>query len=180
MEITQILDILIGVLFLLAVGIGLYRGLIRMVARFAAVLVAWLAAAVLAGALKERLAEQWLLPALEKQVAQGGLELLPESSLSAVAGQISYVLLFLVIFTIAQLLLIMAINVLEIIDDIPIVGLANRLGGAVAGFFWIFLILCLLGELFFGLLPEDVLKSWGFTAEAIQKTILLKSFVGKS
>lgn len=176
MTITEISDIIIAILFVQAILTGWFRGLVRMVARLAAVFVSWLAASAVANAMKEGLARQYFLPMLLERVESGGWQSAAEPVLLTAAEQIAYVLVFLIVFCVLEFLLIHLVNLLKIIDEIPLIGLVNRLGGAIAGFFWIFFVLVLIGSIFFGMLPGDLLAGWGFSREAVEQTVLLKSF----
>lgn len=176
MEITTIIDIIIAILFLQAIFTGFFRGLVVMVARLVAALVAYFGAMLAAESLKSVIADQWILPALTSRMEQGS-QFLAGFALEKAAGGLSYLVVFLVVFTLLQILFRCAINLLKVVDRIPMIGMLNRLGGAIAGFFLVFLILFLIGNLFFRLIPEELLRNWGFTQKAIRDTIFLQSFV---
>ena len=64
----------------------------------------------------------------------------------------------------------------EFMQNIPVIGKINKAGGAIVGFLITFIILYVVGNALFTLLPQTMLDGWGFTKEAIAKTYLLQIF----
>ena len=100
--------------------------------------------------------------------AQNGMEL--------AAQGIAYYLLYAIVFTIAMVILGRLIGLFHIVDHIPVIGKINKAGGAIVGFLITFIILYVVGNALFTLLPQTMLDGWGFTKEAIAKTYLLQIF----
>lgn len=174
MAITHILDIAIIIIFLFAILGGFFQGLICMAARVVAAILSYFLAVFAATAGNKALAEQYFIPFLQKKSAAEGW---PESTIDFMAEQLAYTLIFALVFLILGILFSRLIVLLKLVDRIPVVGQVNRLGGAVVGFFGVFLLLFLMGQLFFGLVPSQILLDWGFTKKALEDTILLHSFV---
>ena len=85
-------------------------------------------------------------------------------------------MLFRSVFTIAMVILGRLIGLFHIVDHIPVIGKINKAGGAIVGFLITFIILYVVGNALFTLLPQTMLDGWGFTKEAIAKTYLLQIF----
>lgn len=177
MKITEIFDVIIGGGFLVSVLLGYHRGLILTVARVAAMVAAYIGARSLAVMSQGILGHQLLLPVLEKQLEGSYPGSLVENAITNAADGIAYSLVFCIAFFILELILLRLINGFKLVDHIPVVGKINKLGGAVIGFLWVFLLCLLLCNIFFTYIPKELQHSMGFTEEAIRETILLNVFV---
>lgn len=162
---------------IIAVLTGYFRGLILSVARIVAMIVSYLGAAFVATAGKQWVGS-WICSAvLQGQDPDSLFGTLAQPVLQETGEGIAYTVLFFVAFLLLEAVLLHVVNLLKLVDHIPVVGKLNKLGGAVAGFFWMFLICLLLGNVFFSYVPKEVQKEMGFTKKAIKETILLNVFV---
>jgi hypothetical protein len=80
-------------------------------------------------------------------------------------------------FALLQFVFANVIRTLKLVDRLPIIGRLDKLGGAVLGFFWVFLLCLFLGNIFFTYVPEGLRHLWGFTDRAVENTVLLNAFV---
>ena len=99
-----------------------------------------------------------------------------EEALTAAAEGISYTLVFAVMFSVLQFVFLLLVSALRLVDHVPVLGKLNKLGGAVLGFFWMFLLCLLLGNVFFTYVPKELRHQWGFTKKAVQNTVLMCVF----
>lgn len=177
MPVTTMLDYGIGILLIVSVIIGYHRGLVLTIARVIALAVSYVGAGMTANILKGSVGHLIASSLLEKQTADSMLGALAQPALEAAAEGIAYSVLFFIAFFVLELVLMHLVNVLKVVDHIPVVGKINKLGGAVVGFFWVFLILLLLGNVFFTYIPKEVQHQMGFTRKAVKETVLLNVFV---
>lgn len=84
-----------------------------------------------------------------------------------------------VFFLIAAAALGKAVQVLKIVDWIPVVGFLNRAGGAFIGFITAFFVFHILLGFLFQAVPQEFWERWGLTQEVIDRTYLLKAFLGR-
>lgn len=167
----------IGVFFLLSVVVGYHRGLVLTIARLVAMAAAYIGARSMAVLCRGILGQEFLLPMLEKQLGQNPLGGLMETTITDAAEGIAYSLVFCVAFFLLELILLRLVNGFKLVDHIPVVGKINKLGGAVVGFLWVFLLCLLLGNVFFTYIPKELRYNMGFTKEEIKETVLLNVFV---
>lgn len=177
MTITQILDLIIGILFLVSVLLGYYRGLVLTVARVVVMIAAYIGAKSLAVLSSGMLGQHIILPVLQRQAEGNLLGSLVETAISDAAEGMAYSLVFFVAFIVLEFVLIRLAGGLKLVDHIPVVGKLNKIGGAIVGFLWIFLILLLLGNVFFTYVPKEMQHQMGFTKKAVQETVFLNVFV---
>lgn len=90
--------------------------------------------------------------------------------------QMARPIVFPVVFLIALVILRQLVNVLKIVDHIPVAGTLNRIGGAVAGLVLNVIIIYILLSIFFVIVPQEFLDSLGLTKNAIENSILLQAF----
>lgn len=171
------LDAMIGVFFLLSVFLGYHRGLVLTVARVAAMAAAYIGARSLAVLSSGMLARQFILPGLQDRLENNLLNGLAEAALTESAEGIAYSFVFCVALFVLEFVLLRLINGFRLLDDIPVVGKLNKLGGAVVGFLWVFLLCLLVGNVFFTYIPKELQHKMGFTEKAVQETVLLNVFV---
>ena len=176
-SIVAIVDIILIVSLLFALIKGWHIGLAMRLAHFVALVVSCVVANLCAALLKVYVSNSWIVPLMQKKAgnsvssipyAQNGMEL--------AAQGIAYYLLYAIVFTIAMVILGRLIGLLHIVDHIPVIGKINKAGGAIVGFLITFIILYVVGNALFTLLPQTMLDGWGFTKEAIAKTYLLQIF----
>lgn len=177
MKITEILDVVIGVLFLVSVLLGYYRGLVLTIARLAAMAAAYIGARSLAVLTKGILGQQIMLPILKRQLEENPLGGFAETAATDAAEGAAYSLVFCIALFVLELILLRLVNGFKLVDCIPVVGKLNKLGGAVAGFLWVFLLCLVLGNVFFTYIPKEMQHRMGFTEQAVQETVLLSVFV---
>ncbi len=175
MGIVHIVDMVIGISLLFSIWMGYRRGLVVTVARIAAMVVSYLGAVLVAGACKEVVASKIILPLLF--TVQHSLAALSGDAATAVAERIAYAAVFALAFAVLELALTFLISLLKLVDRIPVIGLLDRLGGAIFGFLWVFLFCLVLGNVFFSYVPAKLRHQWGFTEKAVRDTILLNVFM---
>lgn len=177
MTAPQIVDLAIGLLFLVSVLTGYHRGLVVTLARIAALAAAYLGAAAAAKILGNVLGRTILLPMLKKHLEGSAAGLLPEQMLWETVDGIAYSLVFFLLFFVLQVFFLLLIRMLKMVDRIPVVGKLDKLGGAVFGFLWVFILCLLLGNVFFTYVPRSVQKQMGLGKRAVENTVLLNVFV---
>lgn len=176
MGIVHTVDLIIGVCFIFSVLIGYHRGFVVTIARLMAMVVSYLGAVAVARVCQTEIAVNIILPVLEKQLDIKLFGEIGGEALTAAAEGLSYTLIFAVIFSVLQLVFLIVVSALKLVDHIPVLGKLNKLGGAVLGFFWMFLLCLLLGNVFFTYVPKELRHQWGFTKKAVQNTVLLSVF----
>lgn len=176
----NVIDIVLAVSFGVAIIRGWHIGLVQKLAHLIALMVASGISHLAGNALKETVAKEILLPALEKG-SKETIDGIPyaREGLSYGAGTLAYYLIFAVVFVVVMLVLNQLIRGLKIVDYIPVVGLLNKVGGAFVGFLTEFVVLYILFYVFFHLIPGTVWESIGLTDQMIDQTYLLKVFVKK-
>lgn len=177
MKITAMLDVMIGGFFLFSVFLGYHRGLVLTIARVAVMAAAYIGARSLAVLSSGMVAHRFILPGMGEKLENSLSGGLAEAALTEAAEGIAYSFVFCVALFVLEVLLLRLINGFRLLDDIPVVGKLNKLGGAVVGFLWVFLLCLLLGNVFFTFIPEELQKKMGFTKKAVQETVLLNVFV---
>lgn len=145
---VYITDIVIAGILIIAAVSGYLTGLITKVARFLATIISCVAA---------YLVVQVVMESYKKQIM--------------------YPIVFLVVFIVIYIILHQAIKLLKLVDKIPVIGTVDRIGGAVVGILLYTLLMYILFSAFFKIVPASILKSWGYTKHAINKSLLLKYFV---
>lgn len=146
------------------------------IARILAMVVSYLGAMFIAGALKVPVADRLFEGFMSRQAVDGMFTGLAEKAVLEAARGMAYSLLFFIAFVVLQFLLFRVIKALKLVDYVPVVGKLNKLGGALLGFLWVFLLCFLIGNVFFTYVPKQVQKEWGFTNKAVERTVLLQSF----
>ena len=170
MEISTIIDIVIAVLFLVAVLNGWCQGLIMKVASLMVVIISYVFAGVLS-----KIISPYIAKFLSKQISPDVW--IVKNSLKTVSEAFSYSVVFAIMFFLIGLVLRRLIKILKIVDYIPVIGFVNRLGGAVVGFLVTFIMIYIIVSILFTILPQAELNSIGLTQKAIDNTVLLSVFV---
>lgn len=178
LDIVNVIDIVLALMFLVAICRGWHVGLVMKLGHLAALVGAGILAGVAAGILKTSVSSQWLVPYLERQAGEdlASMDGLGEG-ISLVAENMAYYLLFGVIFVVALVVLHRVVGVLKLVDYIPVVGALNKFGGAVIGFVAEFVFFFILGRILFGLIPMESWAQIGLAGEMIEKSYLLQAFV---
>ncbi len=177
MNTVTVLDVVILILFLQAIAVGYHRGLVVMAARLIALFVAYGVGQAVAQSMKSTVANQFIMPAILKKAGDGVFAQMAEPALQTTAEGIAYSILFFVLFVILEIILMRCVNLLKLVDHIPVVGKVNKIGGAIVGFIWIFLILLLVSFVVGEVIPHSILKSWGITKKALDQSVFLGSFL---
>ncbi len=86
-------------------------------------------------------------------------------------------LTFLISFIVLSVVFRWGLKLLNLVDRIPVIGFINHFGGAVCGFLISFILIYLLVNLVFGVIPQDILDGFGLTREAVRHSILLSAFI---
>lgn len=84
-----------------------------------------------------------------------------------------------VFFIAAAAVLGKVVQVLKVVEWIPLVGIVNKAGGAFAGFIGAFLVFHILFGFLFRTVPQELWEQWGLTQEIIDKTYLFKAFINR-
>jgi len=84
-----------------------------------------------------------------------------------------------IVFIIAAAVLGKAVQVLKVVEWIPLIGIVNKAGGAFAGFIGAFLVFYILFGFLFRVVPQEMWERWGLTQEVIDKTYLFKAFIDR-
>lgn len=176
--IVTVIDIIMLVSILFAVIRGWHIGLAMKLAHLITIIASCIIAHFLATVLKVSVGNKVVLPMLS-QKAGDTFSSLPfaEDGMEFMAQGIAYYFLYAIVFIIAMIVLSQAIKVVKIVDHIPVIGLINKIGGAIIGFFIEFIVFYIICAFVFHLTPQATLDSWGFTREAIEKTYVLQAFV---
>ena len=170
MEINEYLpliaDILVGVALLIALIIGVNRGLLRSLINIGVIAVSLLGARWSASYLTEPIF-QWIAPWLEKRMIAespfAGLNLKVPDFLSGLVDSfremghevimerlaetvkpIIYAAVYLIIFLLLLLLLRLIGKLLRIVEKLPIIRSCNKLGGALLGLFGGAIVVCVI------------------------------------
>ena len=86
-------------------------------------------------------------------------------------------IVFVVAFIVLSIICRYLVQVLRLVDKIPVVGTLDKFGGAVVGFVVAFIVLYFVINLFFDIVPQSTLDGMGWTKEAVQKTMFIKGFL---
>lgn len=86
-------------------------------------------------------------------------------------------IVFVVAFIVLSLICRYLVQVLRLVDKLPVVGTLDKFGGAVVGFVVAFIVLYFVINLFFDIVPQSTLDGMGWTKEAVQKTMFIKGFL---
>lgn len=86
-------------------------------------------------------------------------------------------LVFVVAFIVLSILCRYLVQVLRLVDKLPVVGTLDKFGGAVVGFVVAFIVLYFVINLFFGIVPQSTLDGMGWTKEAVRKTMFISGFL---
>lgn len=84
---------------------------------------------------------------------------------------------FLVAFIVIDLILRHFINVMKIIDDVPVVGMINHILGAIVGGAIAIAVIFVICNIAFDVIPHKLLVMCGLTKKAVKRSILLSLFV---
>ena len=85
-------------------------------------------------------------------------------------------IVFVVAFIVLSIICRYLVQVLRLVDKLPVVGTLDKFGGAVVGFV-VFIVLYFVINLFFDIVPQSTLDGMGWTKEAVQKTMFIKGFL---
>lgn len=80
-------------------------------------------------------------------------------------------------FIITFVVFLQAAKFVKIVDWIPVIGTLDKAGGAVAGFFFAFLVCYLLFHFLYMAIPQEVWNNWDLTKAEVAKTYLLQVFL---
>lgn len=170
MDIVKITDIVIAVLLIAAVITGYMSGFVMKAAGLMALIASFAAASFIAGLLSPKLGIY-----INGQVPASNVAFTGEA-IADTAVNIAHHIIFCVVFIILFIILRHVANIFKITSHLPLIGKADRICGAVAGFLIDFIVIYIICQLFFGMMPQDILDSIGFTKKAIEGSVLLQSF----
>lgn len=152
MSIVNIIDLVIIIWIMCALINGYATGLIIKIAHLLSVIVSYVASYIVAGV-------------VAKQVTLG------------VASHTVFSVSFIIAFIVINVFLHHLINVFKLVDHIPVVGTLNHIGGAVVGVVVAVVVIFMLCNVFFKVMPQNILNTWGLTKAAIKGSMLLSAFI---
>jgi hypothetical protein len=176
MNVVQIVDFVIGCFFILSVFVGYRRGFVVTIAGIVAMVTSYIVAGGIAAGGKSLLAQYVLLPFLNQKTGSGLFADLAKETVLQMSQGIAYAILFFVSFGVLEFVLFRFVSALKLVKKIPVIGWLDKVGGAVLGFLWVFLLCTFLGSVFFQYVPGSIRHQWGFTQKAVEHTIFLNVF----
>lgn len=170
MEIGTIIDIVLTVIFLVSLVSGWHQGLVMKAASLIVVIVSYILAGILSKTISPSITQ-----VIAKNVSSD-IGIL-KNGVMDVTEPFLYTVIFMVIFFVIRLIFRRLIKILKIVDHIPVIGLVNKVGGAIAGFIVDFIIIYVICYFLFTIVPADAWAKIGLTKAVIKNTILLSVFV---
>lgn len=172
MDIVKAIDIIIAILLIASVVSGYMTGLVTKAAQLASLVAAYIIASFVANLLSPGLygfingkMESTAMPA----AFAGRL-------VADTAESIVHHIIFTAIFIISFIILRHAANIFKITSHLPVIGKLDRIGGAIAGFLVDFIIIYIVCNIFFGMMPQELLDNIGLTKKAVEGSVLLQAF----
>ncbi len=177
---AAITDIVFAVLLIISCINGYIRGLVIMIARIASFVISYFLAVFIAKSLKTVVASTIIMPVIEASMKDKTVSMLAKTATKALSENIAYFVIFMLVIVIIQIVFGIIMNLLKLVDKIPVVGKINKLGGAAAGFLCTFLIIFCIVNLTFTYLPYKTLKSAGYSRKHVRETYILSAIVPDS
>lgn len=178
MNIGQIFDIILVVLFLIGIIRGWIIGLAVKVGHVIALVASCLAAHIAGILLKDTVGELFIQPILKGREDGIFAVQIVKNGIKGFSASLAYDLIFLVVLIVALLVFNFAVQLLKIVDRIPVVGTLNKFGGALLGLVTEFIVIYILFAVVFTLVPQSTFDKIGLTKEIIRETKLLQFFTG--
>ena len=176
MQITEVIDIIIGVVLIAATVGGFIQGLVMKAAQLAALIASYLAAYFVANLLSDRFSE-FIYDKLSAVLDENNIIIdTAFDTMSELAGNLSYMLIFVAVFLIIYILASFLINALKIVGMLPVIDKIDHICGAAAGFLLDFIIISIICGMIFKTVPQEMLDSIGLTQNAVESSLLLSVF----
>ena len=178
MNTGQIFDIILVVFFLIGIIRGWQIGLAVKVGHVVAMIASCLSAHLAGVFFKDMVGEMLIQPFLKGHENGIFAAQIVKNGLKVFSSSLAYDLIFLVVFFVAILVFNLVVQLLKIVDRIPVVGTLNKCGGALLGLVTEFIIIYIICAFLFTLIPQSSFDKIGLTKEIIMETKLLQFFVG--
>lgn len=179
MNAGQVCDIIIAVILLIGIIRGWMIGLAIKVGQVLALIASCLTAHI-AGILFQKSVGKILIRYVLKGHEDGIFSAqIVKHGMRAFSYALAYKLIFMIVLFIALLVFHLLIQLLKIVDRIPVVGTLNKFGGALLGLVTEFIIIYIICAVLFVLIPQKTLNKAGLTTEVIRETTLLEFFAKK-
>lgn len=178
MDIGLIIDVIIFGLLVFSIIRGWHVGFVIKIGHVVALIAAGVCAAMLGEFGKKAVGIYVLMPVFKEKIEVSGVSSeLVEKGAEMVFQNLAYYLIYAISFFVLFLVFMHLVNMLKIVDKIPVIGKLNKLGGLFAGFIAELIVLYLIGMILFGIFPMSMWNDLGLTKEVIEGTIFLKLFV---
>lgn len=178
MDIGMILDVIILGLLVFSVIRGWYVGFVIKIGHVVALIAAGVCAGMIGEFGKKAVGIYVLMPVFKEKIEVSVVSAeLVEKGAEAVCQNLAFYLLYAISFIVLFIVFMHLVNLLKIVDKIPVIGTLNKIGGLFAGFVAELIVLYLTGMILFGILPMSMWNHLGITQEVIEGTNLLRLFV---
>ena len=178
MDIGMILDVIILGLLVFSVIRGWYVGFVIKIGHVVALIAAGVCAGMIGEFGKKAVGIYVLMPVFKEKIEVSVVSAeLVEKGAEAVCQNLAFYLLYAISFIVLLIVFMHLVNLLKIVDKIPVIGTLNKIGGLFAGFVAELIVLYLTGMILFGILPMSMWNHLGITQEVIEGTNLLRLFV---
>lgn len=178
MDIGLIIDVIIFGLLFFSIIRGWHVGFVIKIGHVVALIAAGICAGVIGEFCKKVVGIYVIMPVFKEKIEVSVVSAeLVEKSVEAVCQNLAYYLVYAISFIILIIVFMKLVNLLKIVDKIPVIGTLNKIGGLLAGFVAEVIVLYLVGMILFGLFPMSMWNDLGLTREVIEGTMFLKRFV---
>lgn len=178
MNTGQIFDLILVIFFLIGIIRGWMIGLAVKVGHVIAMIASCLTAHICGTLFQDVVGAIFVQPFLKGHENGIFAVQIVKNGLKAFSSSLAYDLIFLIVFIIAILVFSFVVQLLKIVDRIPVVGTLNKCGGALLGLVTEFIIIYIICTVLFSLVPQSTFDKIGLTKDIIRETKLLQFFVG--
>lgn len=84
---------------------------------------------------------------------------------------------FIIAFAVLSIVFRYVVLILKLVDKIPVIGTLDKIGGAILSFVVAFIVVYFAVNLLFHGVPQSILDSWGWTKEAVRKTMFISALL---
>ena len=176
MQITKVIDIIIGIVLISATISGFIQGIVMKAAQFIALIVSWFTAYLAANILSDMFSG-FIYDRLNTALDENDVIIdAAFGTMSELAGRLSYLLIYVTAFLIVYILSCFLVRSLKILDHLPVFDKLNHICGAVAGFLIDFIVICIICSIIFKTVPQVILDNIGLTKNAVESSLFLSVF----
>lgn len=86
-------------------------------------------------------------------------------------------IVFIIAFAVLSMVFRYVVLILKLVDKIPVIGTLDKIGGAILSFVVAFIVVYFAVNLLFHGVPQSILDSWGWTTEAVRKTMFISALL---